>query len=105
MQNFIKIEHIGIILKEEFMEPLKLSMNALANSIGVPANCIHGIIHGKRKISALVDLRLTHYFGLSQGYFLNIQNRIDMTFAKRELKTQIEKIIPFSIQTQKTANM
>ena len=73
------------------------SMNGLANAIGVPANCIHGIIHGKRKISALVDLRLTHYFGLSQGYFLNIQNHIDMTFAKRELKKQIEKIIPFKI--------
>ena len=97
MTKYINLDHIGIILKEEFMEPLELSMNSLANAIGVPANRIHGIVHGLRGMTADTDLRLTRYFGLSQGYFLRIQNHYDMTLAKRELESQIEKIIPMKM--------
>ena len=35
MKNFIKLDHIGKILAEEFMEPYNLSQNALAKAIGV----------------------------------------------------------------------
>ncbi|MCL2017795.1 MAG: HigA family addiction module antitoxin [Alphaproteobacteria bacterium] len=94
MSKYIELDHIGTILKEEFMEPMGLSMNALANSVGVPANRIHGIVHGIRGMTADTDLRLTHFFGLSQGFFLRIQNRYDMTLARRELEEQIEQIVP-----------
>ncbi|MCL2293271.1 MAG: HigA family addiction module antitoxin [Spirochaetes bacterium] len=90
----MELDHIGTILKEEFMEPMGLSMNSLAKAVGVPANRIHGIVHGIRGMTADTDLRLTHYFGLSQGFFLRIQNRYEMTLAKRELEKQIEKIVP-----------
>lgn len=95
MTNYINLDNIGTILKEEFMEPLGLSMNALANAIGVPTNRIHGIVHGTRKITADTDLLLTHYFGLSQGYFLRLQNRYDMTLVARDREEQLKKIIPF----------
>ena len=95
MTNRIELEHVGIILKEEFMEPLGLSMNALGTAIGVPANRIHGIVHGIRGMSADTDLRLTRFFGLSQGYFLRIQNHYEMTVARRNLESQIDKITPF----------
>ena len=45
MSKYLELDHIGIILKGEFMEPFGLSMNALAKAINVPANRIHGIIH------------------------------------------------------------
>ncbi|MDR0308210.1 MAG: HigA family addiction module antidote protein [Chitinispirillales bacterium] len=91
----IDIEHVGIILKEEFMEPLGLSMNALAKAIGMPANCIHGIVHGTRGITGNTDLRLTRYFGLSQGYFLRLQNHYEMITASRAIPAaDLEKIIP-----------
>ncbi len=96
MTNYIETGHIGDILREEFMEPLGLSMNALARAIDMPANCIHGIVHGTRGISAQVDLRLTRYFGLSQGYFLRLQNRLDMVAARRAIpEDELMKIIPF----------
>lgn len=94
MSEYIDIDHIGTILYEEFMEPLGLSMNALANAIGVPANRIHGIVHGVRGMTADTDLRLTHYLGLSQGFFLRIQNRYEMTMARRELEKKIKDIEP-----------
>lgn len=97
MSSFIDVGHVGMLLKEEFMEPLELSMNALARAIGVPANCIHGIVHGTRGISAAVDLRLTRYFGVSQGYFLRIQTHYDMIAATKEISdADLAKIIPFN---------
>ncbi len=98
-------DFIGMLLKEEFMEPLGLSMNALANAIGVPANCIHGIVHGMRGISAAVDLRLTRYFGLSQGYFLRIQTRFDMVAASQSISDkEPAKIIPYNYHTNTALN-
>lgn len=96
MSGYIDIDHVGTVLREEFMEPLGLSMNALARAIGVPANYIHGIVHGTRGISAALDLRLTRYFGLTQGYFLRIQTHYDMVLATRNITdTELAKIIPF----------
>lgn len=94
MTKYIELDHIGIILKEEFMEPFGLSMNALAKAIDVPANRIHGVVHGIRKITADTDLRLTRYFGLSQGYFLRMQNRYEMIIAKNALADNLYKIVP-----------
>ena len=97
MSNYIAIENVCMILKDEFMEPLGLSMNALARAIDVPANYIHGIVHGTRGISAEMDLRLTRYFGLSQGYFMRIQTHYDMVLASRNISdAELAKIIPFN---------
>ena len=85
-------EHIGIILKEEFLEPFGLSYNSLARAIGVPANCIWQIVKGQRRITAQIDLRLCYYFGLSEGYFLRIQNSYDTLQAKQNI--DLSKIYP-----------
>ena len=69
-EKFIGPETVGQMLKAEFLEPLKLSQNALAQAIGVPSNRINGIINGTRGITADTDLRLTRYFGLTEGFFL-----------------------------------
>ena len=104
MSKYIEIEHIGVMLKEEFMDEFGLSMNALANAIGVPANYIHGIVHGTRGISAEMDLRLTRYFGLSDGYFLRFQAHYDMIKARQKLsEDKIKRIIPRTQQLQMRA--
>ncbi len=90
----IEIPTIGEILKEEFLEPLGLSQNALAIAIGVPSNRINGIINGSRGMTADTDLRLTKYFGLSEGYFLRIQERLDLIEAKEKLGSTLDNIIP-----------
>ena len=70
--NKIEIPHIGEVLNEEFLQPLGLSQNKLAKAIGVPQNRINAIINKQRGITADTDLRLTTYFGLSEGYFSGI---------------------------------
>lgn len=94
--TLLKNPHPGEILKEEFLAPLSISQNALANAIGVPANRINEVIRGRRGITADTDLRLGQFFGLSEGYWLRLQNAYDMMQAKRQGGKAISKIKPYT---------
>lgn len=95
MTQLLTNPHPGIILQEEFLEPLGLSQNALAQAISVPANRINEIIRGRRGITADTDLRLARFFGLSEGYWLRLQNTYDIMETRREAGPLIGKIKPF----------
>jgi addiction module HigA family antidote len=86
--------HPGEILTAEFLEEVGLSQNQLANAIRVPPNRIHAIVNGTRGVTADTDLRLCRFFGLSEGYFLRLQNAFDTLEAKRRVAKDIAKIKP-----------
>ncbi|HVW73106.1 MAG TPA: HigA family addiction module antitoxin [Rhizomicrobium sp.] len=88
--------HPGEILKAEFLDGIGMSQNRLAKAIGVPPNRIHAIVAGTRGITADTDLRLCKFFGLSEGYFLRLQNAFDMLKAKRQASRGIAKIKPYT---------
>ena len=90
----IQTPKISEILLEEFMKPLHVSAYKLAHSINVPVSRIQDIIHDRRKITVDTSVRLGKYFGVSEMYFLNIQNDIDLRNIKIELKTELDKIVP-----------
>ena len=92
----IPIPHIGEILKEEFLDPLNITQNALAIAIRVPANRINAIVRGQRGITADTDLRLTKYFGLSKGYFLRLQTNLELLEEGQKLKSELSNIVPFN---------
>lgn len=94
MNKYIELTTVGEMLKIEFIEPFGLTQNALARAIFVPPNRIHQIIKGQRRITADTDLRLTKYFGLSQGYFLRYQEDYELRMAKREISDDIDRIQP-----------
>ena len=87
--------HPGEILKNKFLRRIGVSQNQLAQAIGVPGNRIHAIVRGTRGITADTDLRLCKFLGLSEGYFLRLQNAFDTLEAKRRLARQIARIKPF----------
>ncbi|MBF0333467.1 MAG: HigA family addiction module antidote protein [Alphaproteobacteria bacterium] len=76
--------HPGEILNLDFMEPMGLSQNALARATKVPPSRINEIVRGKRSITADTDLRLARYFGLSEGFFLQLQADYDLMERRRE---------------------
>ena len=76
------------------MEPYKLSQNALAKAIGVAPSRITDIVNGHRGITVDTDLRLTRLFGLSEGYFLRLQEHIETTLIKQKINAELKKIIP-----------
>ena len=60
------------------MIPMGLSAYKLAQDIKVPVSRIQDILHGRRKITADTSLRLAKLCGVSDAYFLDMQNEIDM---------------------------
>jgi addiction module HigA family antidote len=75
--------HPGEMLQEEFLLPMAISRNALANAVQVLPRCINEIVLGKRAITADTDLRLARYFGTSEGFFLGLQIDYDLMQRRR----------------------
>jgi len=83
--------HPGEILTEEFMKPLGLSQNRLANDIGVPPRRINEIVQGKRRVTADTALRLARYFNMSPQFWLGIQMDYDLDVEEDRLSLRIEQ--------------
>ena len=83
----------GEILREDFMEPMGLSINRLARDLVVPPNRISGIVNGKRAITADTALRLQRYFKVEAQFWLNLQSEHDLRVIKRKIWSDIERRI------------
>jgi len=75
--------HPGEILLEDFMKPLRLSVNKLALDLHVPATRIGEIVHRRRRISADTALRLARYFKTNPEFWLNLQNFYELELTRR----------------------
>ena len=92
MDRMIETPTVGEILREEFMEPMNISAYKLAKDIMVPVSRIQDILHGRRKITADTSLRLSKYFGVSERYFLNLQNDIDIRNQRIQMADELSRI-------------
>ncbi len=81
----------GEVLLEEFLKPLGISQYQLAKDISVPPRRINEIVHGKRAITADTALRLSHYLGTSERFWLNLQARYELEVEKDRLGNRLEK--------------
>ena len=76
--NRMRAVHPGEILREDFLVPLGMSVNALAAALGVPATRIHEIVKERRGISPDTATRLARYFGGDATSWLNLQATSDL---------------------------
>jgi addiction module HigA family antidote len=86
--------HPGEILLEEFLKPMALSQTSLARAVGVPPRRINEIVLGKRAVTADTDLRLARYFGVSDGFFLRMQNDYELMEQRRKIGAKLKAIRP-----------
>lgn len=86
--------HPGEILMEEFLKPMTLSQTALAHAIGVPPRRVNEIVLGKRAVTADTDLRFARYFGVSDGFFLSLQNDYELMAQRRKIGAKLKSIRP-----------
>lgn len=86
--------HPGEVLMEEYLAPLGVTQHRVAVAIGVPPRRINEIVHGKRRISADTALRLAQYFGTTERFWLNLQNRYDLEVERDRLGDALGQIEP-----------
>lgn len=92
--DWLENEHAGQLLVTEFLEPEALSVEQLANDIGVAPERITAVVEGMRPVDAELDLRFARYFGMSEGFFLRLQDRYEIVEAKRALSGALDRIVP-----------
>ena len=90
-QKLLPPIHPGEILRADFLEPLRLSMNRLALDLRVPVTRIAEIVHGRRGVTPDTALRLARYFNTSPGFWMNLQTSYDLEVAQDKLSRVIER--------------
>lgn len=68
----------GELLRTEFLEPLGISQYRLAKATGLSQTRIGEIVHGKRRITPETGLRLSRALGLSERFWINVQDDYDI---------------------------
>ncbi|MGE5563065.1 MAG: HigA family addiction module antitoxin [Bacillota bacterium] len=86
--------HAGELLVSEFMEPLGLTTEALADALRVNVERLRAVIAGEAAVDAELDLRLSRYFRMSEGFFLGLQDDYELLEAKRALNGDLDRIVP-----------
>jgi addiction module HigA family antidote len=93
-RDWLDNEHAGQLLVSEFIEPAELTIEQLAGRIRIAPERIAAVIDGVRPIDAELDLRLARYFGMSEGFFLRLQDRHEIIEAKRARDGALDRIVP-----------
>jgi addiction module HigA family antidote len=84
--------HPGEVLLEEFLDPMRISQNALARATGVPPRRINEIVLGKRALTADTALRLAAFFGTSEGFWLGLQADYDLEEARGGMSKELLRV-------------
>jgi antitoxin HigA-1 len=84
----------GEMLKEEFLEPMGLTQQQLADGIGVSYQRVNELINGKRGLTTSTALRLAKYFNTSPDFWLNMQRANELYRVMQKEREEIAKIQP-----------
>ncbi|MCF7936906.1 MAG: HigA family addiction module antidote protein [Synergistales bacterium] len=88
--------HPGDMLRQEFLIPLGISQRQLAQGIRVPYQRVNEIVNMRRGITPETALRLARYLGMSEGFWLNLQQRWDLYQARLRERDELAAIQPLN---------
>jgi len=91
--NGMRPIHPGEVLREEFLQPMGLTANALAIALQVPAPRINDIVRERRAVTVDTALRLGKYFGTSAEFWMGLQTDFDMATARAAMADVLAYIV------------
>jgi addiction module HigA family antidote len=94
--------HPGIILFEEFLEPMEISETELAKAINVPYQQVDDLINGRQEITPGIALKLAKLFGTTPDFWLNFQRRYELYWVQQQESKEIERITPYDRAVSET---
>jgi addiction module HigA family antidote len=80
----------GEMLRHEFMEPMKLTQQALADALGIDRPALNAILNDRRSITVKTALRLERVLGVSAQFWMDLQRTVDLWDAMHDPETQRE---------------
>lgn len=94
IKNGMRPVHPGEILREEYLEPLGMSVNALSIKLHIPATRLHEIVKERRSVTPDTALRLARFFGGDPRSWLNMQAAYDLKKLEQKAAVIENEIIP-----------
>ena len=94
--------HPGEILLLDFLEPLGLTQQELANSIHVAYQRVNELVNGKRGVTPSTALRLSKFFGNSPEFWLNLQQNWQLYQTLKEEEEKINAIVTFALREEES---
>ncbi len=85
--------HPGDILREDFLIGSEIPLAEVAEGAQIGPAVLAEIVASRRDIDASIDARLTRYFGMSDGFFLRLQNSYDMEEVAYREADDLAKIV------------
>lgn len=92
-KNGMRPVHPGEILREEYLKPLNMSVNALAKRLGIPTSRLNDIALERRGVSPDTAMRLARCFGGDALSWLNLQTAYDLRVTEIEHAKEIERTV------------
>jgi addiction module HigA family antidote len=86
--------HPGEILREDFLIDSEISVEEVASGSGIEVVRLRLLLDAKVSVDADLDLRLGRYFGMSEGFFLRLQNSFDLEEVRRSRGADLDRIVP-----------
>lgn len=91
--------HPGEMLLEEFLKPIGISQKELADAIHVPYQRVNEIVNGRRGVTVSTALRLAKFFGTTPTFWMNLQLRWDLYFARESEAQALDSIRPHVVSS------
>lgn len=83
--------HPGEVLREDYLIPAGVTVNALAIALRVPVSRMYEVVNCERAITPETALRLARYLGTSAEFWLGLQSDYDLEKAQQEFEKRIER--------------
>ena len=84
--------HPGMILSEDVLPALRMSVSEAARHLRVTRQTLHRIISGGTAVTPEMAVRLGKFCGNGPELWLRMQEQYDLWRARQKLKDEIEKI-------------
>jgi len=88
------LTHPGLILRDEFFEPLGVTKLAAAKATGIPQSRLSEILAGRRSITADTAARLGRFFRIDPRNWLNLQSAYDLREVERVHGRALAQVLP-----------
>lgn len=95
--NGMRPVHPGEILREEYLGPLDMSVNALATALHLTASRVNEVVREKRGVTPDTALRLSRYFGTTPEFWLNLQMTYELRKASAQWTHIVEEVRPLNM--------
>ena len=97
----LKNIHPGEVLKEEFLDPMDISVYRLSKETGLSQTRLGQLVKGRRGMTAETAVKLGKFFGIVPEFWMNLQSLYDIEEAQKQYKKDLKSI--HSIQEQAVA--